>query len=260
MDKGTPLGIVLGIGFMVMTILASGELSSFIDVGSISIVFGGLVAGLLISFPIPKVVDGIKAIKLAFQESNVEPQKLIVEINDLAQAARREGLLVLEEKAANMEDPFMKKGIMLMVDGTDPELIRDILETELAFMQERHQEKHDFWGAIGDGGPAWGMIGTLIGLVNMLGALSDPSTLGPKMAVALITTFYGSVLANFIAGPVGSKMKVKSAVEVLARQMMIEGLLSIQAGENPRVIEEKLKSFLDPSLRVSLDDAAATFC
>ncbi|OON92019.1 MAG: flagellar motor protein MotP [Epulopiscium sp. Nele67-Bin001] len=249
MDKGAPIGLVLGVIFIVISILLEGEISSFINAASIMIVFGGLFAALIISFPLEKVIEGFKAMGLIFKESTIQPSNLIIEINDLAQAARREGLLVLEEKAQSMEDPFLKKGIMLMVDGTDPELIRDILETELSFMQDRHQEKHSFWETVADYGPAWGMIGTLIGLVNMLGALTDPSTLGPKMAVALITTFYGSVLANFLATPTSNKLKAKTATEVLARQMMIEGLLSIQAGENPRVIEEKLKAFLDPASR-----------
>lgn len=250
MDKGSPLGFFLGTMFMVISILLGGDLGGFIDPASIMIVFGGLVSALLISYPMNEVGDNIKAMGLIFKENTIKPEDLVGQINELAQAARREGLLVLEEKARDMEDKFMQKGIMLMVDGTDPELIRDILETELSFMEERHKSKQGFWSYVSDLGPAWGMIGTLIGLVNMLAALSDPSTLGPKMAVALITTFYGSVLANFVATPTVEKLKGKTSVEVLARQMMIEGLLSIQAGENPRVIEEKLKSFLPPSQRV----------
>ncbi len=250
MDKGSPLGFALGLIFMLISINLGGSISGFIDAASIMIVIGGLIAALFISFPIPTVINNAKAISLIFKETTIKPEELISQINDLAQAARREGLLVLEEKAREMDDKFMQKGIMLMVDGTDPELIRDILETELAFMEERHKEKQEFWSYVADLGPAWGMIGTLIGLVNMLGALSDPSSLGPKMAVALITTFYGSVIANFVATTTVSKLKGKTAVEVVARQMMIEGLLSIQAGENPRVIEEKLKSFIPPSLRI----------
>ncbi len=253
MDKGSPLGLVLGSVFIVVTILLDGELSSFINIPSIMIVFGGVIASMLIAFPIEKVISGLKGFPLIFQENTYDPNALIVQINDLAQAARREGLLVLEEKAREMEEPFMKKGIMLMVDGTDPELIRDILETDLSFMQERHGEKQAFWESIGDLGPAWGMIGTLVGLVNMLGALSDPSTLGPKMAVCLITTFYGAVLANFVTIPATNKMKQKTAAEVLVKQMMIEGLLSIASGENPALIEEKLKSFIDPSKRAASD-------
>ncbi|ONI46353.1 flagellar motor protein MotP [Candidatus Epulonipiscium fishelsonii] len=253
MDKGTPIGLVFGAFAIVATILiGGGDLMGFVDMPSIFIVFGGLIAAMLIGYTIPELVAGFKSFKVALNDPGFNPADLIQQVNELAQAARKDGLLVLEEKAQSMEDPFMKKGIGLMVDGTDPALIRDILETELAMMEERHKEKQGFWETIGAMGPAWGMIGTLIGLVNMLAALSDPSTLGPKMAVALITTFYGSVLANWVASPVVTSMKGKSAQEVMVKQMMIEGLLSIQAGENPRVIEEKLKSFLDPTTRAAL--------
>ena len=143
----------------------------------------------------------------------------------------------------------MKKGILLIVDGTDPELVRGIMETELVSTESRHKDKISFWEDLGSMGPAWGMIGTLVGLVNMLYEMDDPSTLGPSMAVALITTLYGSLLANWICTPVATKLKANNATEIMVKEIMIEGLLSIQAGENPRVIEEKLKSFLAPSDR-----------
>ncbi|OON94077.1 MAG: flagellar motor protein MotP [Candidatus Epulonipiscioides saccharophilum] len=255
MDKGAPLGFLGGLFFIVSSI-GLDKVSGFIDIPSVQVVIGGMLSAICIAYPLNRIGGGVSAIKLIFKESTIKPEELIAQIGELAQAARREGLLVLEEKARDMEDPFMQKGIMLMVDGTDPELIRDILETELSFMEDRHKEKQGFWDYIAELGPAWGMIGTLIGLVNMLADLADPSSLGPSMAVALITTFYGSVIANFAAGPVVNKLKGKTAIEVLARQMMIEGLLSIQAGENPRVIEEKLKSFLAPALRGAEEEAA----
>ncbi len=145
----------------------------------------------------------------------------------------------------------MKKGILLIVDGTDPELVRGIMETELISTEDRHKSKINFWETLGAMGPAWGMIGTLIGLVNMLYEMDDPSSIGPSMAVALITTLYGSILANWICAPVASKLKTNNSNEIMVKEIMIEGLLSIQAGENPRVIEEKLKSFLAPSDRVT---------
>ncbi len=148
----------------------------------------------------------------------------------------------------------MKKGIMLVVDGTDPELVRAIMETELASVEERHKDKIGFWDGLGAMGPAWGMIGTLIGLINMLRDLSDFASIGPNMSTALITTFYGSVLANWICAPVASKLKSKNGEEMMVKEIEIEGLLSIQAGENPRVIEEKLKSFLAPKDRSALGD------
>jgi chemotaxis protein MotA len=145
----------------------------------------------------------------------------------------------------------MKKGILLIVDGTDPDLVRGILETELVSIEERHKSKISFWEDLGAMGPAWGMIGTLIGLVNMLYEMDDPSSIGPSMAVALITTLYGSLLANWICTPVATKLKLNNANEITMKEIAIEGLLSIQAGENPRVIEEKLKSFLAPADRAN---------
>ena len=177
--------------------------------------------------------------------------EIIQKIIDLSNVARKEGLLSLEEAAGDIADPFLQKGILLVVDGTDPELVRAIMETELVSVEGRHKDKIGFWEDLGAMGPAWGMIGTLIGLINMLKALDDPSAIGPAMAVALITTLYGSLLANWICAPVASKLKKKNADEMLVKEIEIEGLLSIQAGENPRVIEEKLKSFLAPADRGS---------
>ncbi|MBR3769752.1 MAG: MotA/TolQ/ExbB proton channel family protein, partial [Lachnospiraceae bacterium] len=177
------------------------------------------------------------------------PAASIKNIIDLANVARKEGLLALEEAANNIEDPFLKKGVMLVVDGTDPELVRAIMETELVSTDGRHRTKISFWENIATMGPAWGMIGTLVGLINMLQNMDDPNSIGPAMAVALITTLYGSLLANWIATPVATKLKTKNDEEMQLKEIMIEGLLSIQAGENPRVIEEKLKSFLSPQDR-----------
>ena len=174
---------------------------------------------------------------------------MIRKIIDLSNVARKEGLLSLEEAAADMDDAFLKKGILLMVDGTDPELVRAIMETELVSIEGRHKTCIGFWDTLGAMGPAWGMIGTLIGLVDMLYHMDNVATLGPAMAVALITTFYGSVLANAICTPVSNKLKADNGAEMMLKEVMIEGLLSIQAGENPRVIEEKLKSFLSPQDR-----------
>ena len=179
--------------------------------------------------------------------------EVIKEIIELSNVSRKEGLLALEEAASDIDDEFLKKGLLLIVDGTDPELVRSIMETEQMAVEERHKTVISFWENLGAMGPAWGMIGTLIGLINMLKLLSDISTVGPNMAVALVTTFYGSILANWIAIPTATKLKANSAKEVTTRNIMVEGLLSIQAGENPRVIEEKLKSFLAPKDRGALE-------
>lgn len=250
MDISTIIGLVLGFVFMIVSIILSkGRLMLFVDAPSMMIVFGGTFAALLVGYPIAKFLSGLKTIKHAFSDTKLDPKGLITRINELALAARKEGLLALEEMAQSMEDPFLKKGILLIVDGTDPELVRSILETELAFIETRHKDNQGLWNTIAELGPAWGMIGTLIGLIAMLDSLDDPTTIGPKMAVALITTLYGSVLANLFAIPVSNKLKIRSNDEILLKQVMIEGLLSIQAGENPRVIEEKLKAFLSPATR-----------
>lgn len=174
------------------------------------------------------------------------------EIIELSSVARRDGLLALEEAGNKAEDEFLKKGIMLIVDGTDPELVRNIMETELTFLEERHAEGRGLYDAMGSYAPAFGMIGTLIGLINMLQQLDDPSSVGPQMAVALITTFYGSVMANAIFIPIAAKLKIKSKQEILMKELVVEGLLSIQAGENPRIIEEKLKTFISPEMRSTM--------
>lgn len=257
MDISTIVGLAVGAFCMIFGVIQTGtSLMSFVDPGSILIVIGGTVAGLLISNPLPKFIESLKTIKHTFSNKESDPVHVIKKINELALAARKEGLLALEEIAQNMDDMFLQKGIMLIVDGTDAELLRSIMETELAFVESRHKDNQKFWEAMAEAAPGWGMIGTLIGLIGMLGDLDDPTTIGPKMGVALITTLYGSMIANYIAGPIASKLKVRSAEEILHKQVMIEGLLSIQAGENPRVIEEKLKAFLAPSNRGAIGEEA----
>lgn len=235
-------GMVNGKGFGVIT-------DSFLDPASALITFGGAFGAILASNPLKDFVAGLKSFALILKTPKANELDTIKSIISLSNLARREGLLALEESANSLEDEFMKKGIMLIVDGTDPELVRSILEAELINVDSRHQENIGFWKGLGAMGPAWGMIGTLIGLINMLKDLSDPDSIGPNMATALITTLYGSVLANWICTPVASKLTKLNGMEIRLKEVIIEGILSIQAGENPRVIEEKLKSFLSPSDR-----------
>lgn len=260
MDISTVLGFVIGVFCIIASIsMGGGKLTEgFLDAPSAFIVIGGTIAAMLVAYPIPKLLEGLKTIKYAFNKQEIDPTEVIQKINDLALSARKEGLLALEEIAQNMDDPFLQKGILLIVDGTDAELLRSILETEIAFVENRHKDNQKVWESMADLGPAWGMLGTLIGLIIMLGQLSDPSSLGPKMAVALVTTFYGSLIANFIATPIANKLKLNSSDEILHKQVMVEGLLSIQAGENPRVIEEKLKAFLSPGVRQAFDSKNKT--
>ena len=254
MDLASILGLVLAIALVIIAMMLGqedpiGAVMGFFDAPSVMITIGGSFCAVLTMNTLSEFIGGIKSIKLIFKMYAENTGEMIQRIIDLSNVARKEGLLSLEEAAADLDDDFLKKGILLIVDGTDPELVRAIMETELMSLEERHKEKVNFWESLASMGPAWGMIGTLIGLINMLGNLSDPGSLGPAMAVALITTFYGSLLANWLCIPVASKMKANNAKEVMVKQIMIEGLLSIQAGENPRVIEEKLKSFVAPKDR-----------
>jgi chemotaxis protein MotA len=260
MDIATLVGILMGAGMFVFGVVSSDSIAalytSFLDIPSVIITIGGSLSGTLACFKLPAFLNGLKSISLPFQEKSTDPAEIIKSIIDLSNVGRKEGLLALEEAANGIEDEFLKKGIMLIVDGTDPELVRGILETDLMCLEDRHKGVIGFWEKWAELGPAWGMIGTLVGLVNMLKKLDDASAIGPQMAVALITTLYGSLVANWLCNPIASKLKVNNDLEVVNKQIAIEGLLSIQAGENPRVIEEKLKSFLAPSAREGLGGGA----
>lgn len=257
MDIASILGLVICFAMIIIGIATSGGLSSlpsYYDLPSIAITFGGSFAAVLAANSIESFVSGLKSFSLVLKVPKNNTAEMINNIVDLSNVARKEGLLSLEEVASELEDDFLKKGILLIVDGTDPELVRAIMETELVSMDSRHKARIGFWDNVGSMGPAWGMIGTLIGLVNMLNNMDDPSAIGPGMATALITTLYGSVLANWICSPVSNKLKAQNEMETMQKEITIEGLLSIQAGENPRVIEEKLKSFMSPAERVSNSD------
>lgn len=256
MDLASLIGLLLGAGMVVFGIVTGDGgfslLKNFVDVPSIIITIGGSLAGLIAANKLSFLGSGFKGIALSMKEPGYDPAAMITNIINLSNVARKEGLLALEEASSEIEDDFLKKGIMLVVDGTDPELVRGILETDLSCTEDRHKQVIGFWEKWAELGPAWGMIGTLIGLVNMLKKLDDPSSIGPNMAVALLTTLYGSLIANWICNPTASKLKLNNANEMIIRQIVVEGLLSIQAGENPHVIEEKLKTFINPKDRDSL--------
>lgn len=258
MDIASLLGLVLGVVMFLFGVLSSGSgvagLGNMFDLPSVIITIGGSVSGVIASNKVPDIITGLKGFTLIFKNETGDPAEVIKTIIDLANVARKEGLLALEEAANGIEDPFLKKGVMLVVDGTDPELVRAILETDLNCIETRHKKVIAFWEKWAELGPAWGMIGTLIGLVLMLNDMDDPSSIGPKMAVALLTTLYGSLIANWLCTPIATKLKVNNDQEMMLKDITVEGLLSIQAGENPRIIEEKLKAFLAPSAR---ENAAA---
>lgn len=257
MDIATILGLVICFAMVLVGVATSGGLQalpSYFDIPSIAITFGGAFSAVLAANTIQTFVSGLKSFALVLKVPKNNTAEMINNIINLSNVARKEGLLSLEEAAGELDDEFLKKGILLIVDGTDPELVRAIMETELVSMDSRHKARIGFWENVGSMGPAWGMIGTLVGLVNMLNNMEDASSIGPNMATALITTLYGSLLANWICGPISNKLKAQNDMEMMQKEIMIEGLLSIQAGENPRVIEEKLKSFMAPNERTSPDD------
>lgn len=264
MDIATLIGLLAALALMVfgMTFDSAsgsfifGNVVSFIDIPSILITFGGAFMATLAANSLQGFLSGFKSITLTFKGSAFNTQKVITDIIELSNVARKEGLLALEETAANIDNAFLKKGLLLVVDGTEPELVRSIMESEMINVDIRHKGNINFWNGLGAAGPAWGMIGTLIGLINMLKSLEDVSTVGPSMAVALVTTFYGSLLANWICTPVSSKLGANNDAEMHAMEITIEGILSIQAGENPRVIEEKLKSFLAPKDRAATSEGS----
>ena len=259
MDIATIVGI-LGCAAAVVYGIVNGDqgfaaLGNFWDFSSVLVtIVGSMMCMVTMSESLGDFVSSLKSFALTIKAPKPNAGEVIHKIIDLANIARKEGLLQLETAADEIDDDFLKKGIMLIVDGTDQELVSSILETELECIEKRHNKKISFWDNLAAMGPAWGMIGTLIGLINMLKLLDDPSSIGPNMAVALITTMYGSLLANWISIPIATKLRANNRKEIAVKEIVCEGILSIQAGENPRVIEEKLKSFLAPADRNKLMD------
>lgn len=244
MEKTTLIGIVAGFACIAISIMFDGQLVAFFDVPSVFIVFGGTICSTMVSYS-GKALKSLKTVySNAFKSKKIDLNEDIEMIIRIANIARREGLLALEDAMEDVNNPFLKKGIMLIVDGADTELVKSILETEITFIQERHNQGQAIILSMAGYAPAFGMIGTLIGLINMLRDLSDVDKLGPGMAVALITTFYGVVLANLVFTPIAKKLKAQSDSEALQKELYMEGLLSIQDGENPRIIKDKLTSFI----------------
>lgn len=253
MDIATIIGIVSA---CTLIILGMGDVTAFIDVQSATMVIGGTIAATLIANPLPEVVGLMGVYMNAIKNSGTSPNELIKTIVGFAETARREGILALEQAVEEADDAFLSGGIRLAVDGTEPDLIMDILETELRFVEERHKAGQEVISRAGATAPAFGMIGTLVGLVIMLKNMDDPAAIGPGMAIALLTTLYGSIIANVFLEPISAKLKTYSAKELLAKQMIIEGIMAIQSGDNPRIVEHKLSVFLPPSLRPSGEEGA----
>lgn len=247
MDIATLIGLVGAFGLVFTTIFMGGNAAGFVDIPSIVVVIGGTFAVTFVMFPMNVVIGTIKVgMKTLMFKSN-DPQDVIRLIGTLADTARKESLVALEK--VNIENDFLKKGVMLVVDGSSESLVRSVMEIELEFMKQRHRQGQAVFKGMGTMAPAFGMIGTLIGLVNMLSNLSDPSSIGPAMAVALLTTFYGAVMANCVFLPLATKLEERSSEDVLYMQIMIEGVSSLQRGDHPSVVKEKLQAFLSPAMR-----------
>jgi len=253
----TSIGLLAGTGLLLWAILGKSDLDAFLDAGSVAIVLGGTFGALLVAFPIRNILGAGKVLKMCFFTKAMNPSDLIADMVRYAELARRDGILALENVTNEIRDPFLVSGIQMAVDGTDPDLIENIMMNDLETIEGRHADGKAIFDTIGKYGPAFGMIGTLIGLVIMLKNMNDPSTIGPAMAIALITTFYGAVLANLIALPMADKLGLRSREEILLKLIMIKGVMAIQSGDNPRIVEQKLKTFLPNRLRVEGEAKAA---
>lgn len=249
MDKATVIGLAVAAAAIIISILLGGTLIAFVDAPSAFVVIGGTIAALLIGYPMADLVALTKVIANAFSEKETPMKETIDTLVGLSEKARREGILAIEKALEEIEDDFLKNGLRLAVDGSEPEAIKDSMEIELENIEKRHSVGHDILGTGGDMAPAFGMIGTLIGLVNMLKNMSDPSAIGPSMAIALLTTFYGSVLANTFFIPIQGKLKLRSAYEITTKELIVEGVIGIQSGDNPRMLRSKLETYLPPNLR-----------
>jgi chemotaxis protein MotA len=258
MDIATIIGLLIAFGMMYASVvMGGGQLSSFWDTASVLMVFGGTGGTIMVCFPLKSLLKSPKSLMKIVLNKQDNPKETISLIVSLAETARRDGLLALESRIEEIKSPFVKLGIQMAVDGTRPEVIEDVLRTDIESMVLRHKEGKAVVDQVGRFGPAFGMIGTLLGLIIMLGNMSDPSKIGAGMAVALITTLYGAVLSNAMFLPFAEKMAFNSKQEVIGREIAIRGIMALQSGENPRIIEQKLSTWLAPKLRVSEKKEAA---
>ncbi len=250
MDITSVFGIIFGLvaligGFMT----EEGNPGSLVSFSAAIIVFGGTFGATAASFKLEDVKTIPTLIKIVMTTRKFEVNDLIVTLVGFAEKARREGLLCLERETASIDDDFLRQGIQLVVDGTDPALVRDILETQIDFMDQRHKIGADIFESAGGYSPTMGIIGTVMGLVQVLGNLSEPDKLGGAIASAFIATLYGVCSANVIWLPIGHKLKLKSKQERFMKEVALEGILSIQAGDNPSIVGEKLRAFLSAKVR-----------
>lgn len=251
MDIGTVVGLVLAFMAIVIAVFigGGGNVMALVDPTSVFVVIIGATGAVVVSFPLARITGLVAVIKKSLFTDTGDPAETISELVRYAEVARREGILSLENLMGEMKDPFIVRGVKMAVDGTDPELIQTILDTELDALSERHAQGKAVLDALAKYAPAFGMIGTLLGLIFMLKSMDDPSKIGPGMAVALITTLYGALIANLFASPIADKLAAKDAEELLVKTIIVTGVMSIQSGDNPRVVESKLLTFLPPAQR-----------
>lgn len=255
MDIATIAGIISGVVLILASILMGGDFSIFINMPSMMIVGGGTIAATLIAYPLKEVLGVFKIMMKVFFTPKYDHGKLIMDLSRLAQIAKQEGVLVLEKEVKNAKHPLLQKGLQMISDGFPKSTLIKILMGEIQTMQARHRVGRDILSEMGKFAPAFGMIGTLIGLVQMLAGLNDPSSIGPKMAVALITTFYGAFLANLVFVPMTTKLKRRSEMETIEMRLMIEAMIAITEGENPKILVDRLKVFLDNQVKIQVDQS-----
>lgn len=247
-------GIVGGLLLIIVGMSLNGlafdfkQLGNFLDIPSIVIVLGGAMAAVVAANPASRLKNFGKHIGIIFNQKKYNPLQVIDEITEFAQIARKNGLLALEERANQLEDPFFKKSIMLIVDGNDADKVRDMLMSDIEQLSARHDDVIAMYELGSSASPAFGMIGTLIGLINMLATMGDDSgSIGASMSVALVTTLYGVILANLVFNPISNNLRTRDQEEILCRQLVVEGVMAIQSGENPKFVKEKLEGYLEQS-------------
>ena len=255
MDLATLIGFATGFGLVFYAIASGVGLGPFLDGQSAMIVIGGTVGATLINYPLAKVTGAGKVAAKAFSYKVPDTSQVIAQMVEFSNRARREGILALEEAVNDTDNPFLKKGIQLAVDGEDPSVIENIIDTEIFWLKGRHKVGAEVFSTMAAFAPAMGLIGTLIGLVGMLQSMDDPSSIGPSMATALLTTFYGAIFANLLFAPISGKLRTRSTEEVLVWELTREGVLAISAGDNPRMVEQRLNAFLAPKDRKTEDEA-----
>jgi len=248
----TIVGFALGIGMMFYG-MGIESLGLFVDIPSVAITLGGVIAGIIIINP-PHVLKEFGTLVVqSIKEDTSSKAVIVTQFTELSTKARKEGLLSLEDTINNLEDEFLKKGLQMVVDGTEPDAIKEILEADIAGMETRHAENANMFTMIGVYGPSMGMLGTLIGLIKMLANLQDASKIAASMGIALVTTYYGSIVANLFGSPISQNLIAKTKSEVAIKEMILEGVLAIQAGLNPRIVEQKLVCYLSPEERKAFD-------